>query len=93
MEDWVRIREEGFCHPCLIAPVAAQYLGVLEAPGGEAGRDALKQAWESKDILTISKTLDTIKAEVGETLRNDLVEIDCFAQSYKDTAAAEQQQQ
>ena len=80
--DWVQEEDEKVCHPCLIRPLANYYLGVLQE-SEEAGEQVknLEKAWESADLLTIAKELDKIKGEVGDQLKKDLIELDCFAQS------------
>lgn len=69
------------CPPCMIAPLAGVYLGELEKAGETELSERLKKVFEQGDILTIAKELDNIKLEVGEALRNELRDLDCFAQT------------
>jgi len=83
--EWVndkKARKEG-CPPCLIAPLSGYYLGALEEAGETKLAAELKQVFEEGDLLTISKKLDTIKTNVGEALRKQLRNLDCFAQTFK----------
>jgi len=83
--DWLQGGEvDGNCPPCLIKPLAEMYLGTLKQAKASGQVKALKKAWKSGDALTIAETLDTIKTEVGDNLRKNLVELDCMAQSHKD---------
>jgi hypothetical protein len=93
IEKWVQEEEVDNCHPCLIAPLASHYAGVLEEAKATPQMEALQKAWDSEDVLTIAKALDTIKAEVGEDLKNELLTLDCFTESFKPEAVADQQQQ
>ncbi len=83
--EWVKdkqARKKG-CPPCLIAPLSSYYLGALEEAGETELVAELKQVFEEGDLLTISKKLDTIKTNVGEELRKQLRNLDCFAQTFK----------
>ncbi len=93
--EWVREENTKQCPPCLVKPLASSYLGALNAAGPEAAPQVAKlnEAWDTADMLTIAKALDTIKLEVGENLKKELVELDCFAQSYEPLAEEQQQQQ
>jgi len=83
--DWLQGGEvEGNCPPCLIKPLTEMYLGTLKEAKATAQVKSLKKAWKSGDALTIAETLDTIKTEVGDNLKKDLVTFDCMAQSHKD---------
>ena len=92
MAEWVEIEDEQECHPCLIAPLAGHYAGILEEAKATPQMDELQKAWDSEDVLTIAKALDTIKKEVGEDLKNELEILDCFTQSFKSEEVAEKQQ-
>ncbi|MFH0712374.1 MAG: hypothetical protein V2A55_00730 [Candidatus Jorgensenbacteria bacterium] len=92
MEEWVQEKDEKECRPCMIAPLASHYAGSLEDAKAEPQLTTLKQAWETEDVLTIAKAMDTIKGEVGEDLKNELLTLDCFAQSFKSEEAADKQQ-
>lgn len=83
--DWLKAGEkDGNCPPCLMKPLTGMYLSTLKEAKATDQVKSLKTAWKSGDALTIAKTLDTIKAEVGDNLRKNLVELDCMAQSHKD---------
>jgi hypothetical protein len=85
VSEWLEGGEvDGNCPPCLIKPLTEMYLGALKDGNDKEHVKTLKKAWKSGDALTIAETLDTIKAEVGDNLRKNLVELDCMAQSHKD---------
>ena len=87
MVDWIQEEDERVCHPCLLKPLAAYYLGTLRENKADLKAPdmakSLEGAWESADALTIAKELDKIKSEVGDDLRKDLTTLDCFTQSYE----------
>jgi hypothetical protein len=95
MKEWVQEEDPDpeICHPCLIPPAAASYMGTLEEAGAAPQIKKLEEAWNSGDSLTVAETLDTIKEEVGEDLKKELMALDCFTQSFKPEAAADQQKQ
>ena len=80
--EWVEDKDGG-CPPCLLAPLSSYYLGVLEEGGEDKLAAELKEMFEEGDILTIAQKLDNIKTNVGEALRNQLRNLDCFAQTFK----------
>lgn len=87
LETWVDREDPDSCHPCLIPPLASYYLGVLQEAGAMAQSKELEQVYSldsANKVLTIAKTLDKIKSEVGDDLKKKLMTLDCFAQSYKD---------
>lgn len=83
--EWMQEYEEGDepCRPCMIAPLASFYVGVLKKAGEEERANQLTKVYEEGQGLTICEELDRIKSEVGDSVRKELVELDCFAQSYK----------
>jgi len=81
--DWVEDEKAEGCPPCLISPLSSLYLGTLEEEGEEQLASELKKVFKEGDVLTISKKLDSIKTDVGESLRNQLRNLDCFAQTFK----------
>ncbi len=84
--EWMREYKEGdpgLCRPCVIAPLASFYVGVLDKAGEQDKSAKLQTVFEEGDGLTICEELDRIKTEVGEAVREELVELDCFAQSYE----------
>ena len=83
--EWVDDKEvaKESCPPCLIAPLSSYYLGALEEAGETKLISELKQLFEEGNVLTISKKLDTIKTDVGKALREQLRNLDCFAQTFK----------
>jgi hypothetical protein len=84
--DWLQQPERpDHCPPCLITPLAENYLGALNKKAPEAAAK-LMSAWETGDALTIADTMDKIKVEVGDDLRNRLKSLDCQAQSFKASA-------
>ena len=87
--EWVKDEtdSEEDCPPCLIMPLSSYYLGALEEAGETKLAGELQEVYESGDVLTISEKLDTIKADVGEALRNQLRNLDCFAQTFKPNKA------
>lgn len=88
MSEWVEEQDEKSCHPCLVKPLVSYYLGALQDskadPKAKEMARNLEKAWESGNVLTITKELDNIKKVVGDTLREELVTLDCFAQSYEE---------
>lgn len=82
---WMQEYKEGEepCRPCMIAPLASFYVGVLDQAGEKEKSDKLKAVFEEGDGLTICRELDKIKSEVGEAVREELVELDCFTQTYE----------
>lgn len=72
------------CHICRISPLANFYLGVLEEAQASDQIKTLETAHASGNGLTIAQALDKIKSEVGDTLRKDLEELDCFAQCFEE---------
>lgn len=82
MTDWIQEKTPE-CRPCLLSPLAGFYLGVLEQAGESKLAETLKQVHETApDPLTICQEFDRLKGEVGDALRKELVELDCFTQSY-----------
>lgn len=85
IEKWVKDESEnGPCRHCLLAPLASQYAGALIEVGDEKRQKELETDWDSGDILTVAKRLDTIKSEVGEDLKRYLRSLDCMAQSFQE---------
>ena len=89
--EWVKAENSERCPPCLVKPLASSYLGALTEAQADPQVAKLKEAWETANILTIAEALDTIKNEVGDNLKQELLELDCFAQSYEPLTAEEQQ--
>jgi len=84
IEEWMKNgKTKEDCPPCLIAPLSSYYLGTLKEAGEDKLAEELQAVFEQGDILTIAKKLDTIKGVVGEALSKQLIDLDCFAQSYK----------
>jgi len=87
VEEWANGPETNEnCPPCLMAPLASMYLQNLRTAKEDAIADKLEKVFEQGDLLTIARFLDNIKSDVGEPLRNDLRELDCFAQVHKQQA-------
>ncbi len=72
--------ESGACRPCRLQPLASLYLAVLEKAGATEDAKSLSEAYDTKDILTIARTMDSIKERAREPVRKDLETLDCFAQ-------------
>lgn len=84
VEEWIKEPEtDESCPPCLIAPLSSYYLGSLEEAGEKALAEELKVVFQAGDIYKIAKKLDNIKSDVGDKLKADLLELDCFAQVFK----------
>ncbi len=82
MKPWVEGEKEGDdCRVCCLQPAASWYLSELEENGQTVHAEALKTVFEQGDPLTIAKTLDTIKSDVGTALREKLERFDCLCQS------------
>lgn len=81
--EWLEDENSPGCPPCLIAPLSSYYLGALEQNGETKLAGELKSLFEEGDALTICKKLDTIKSDVGDSLKQQLRNLDCFAQTFK----------
>lgn len=81
LAEWIESKEG--CPPCLVAPLAAYYLGVLEADGENELAEDLKKTYGEGDTLTICHKLDNIKNNVGEATLKQLRNLDCYAQTFK----------
>jgi len=77
------IGPNGTCRPCQIEPLASLYLEVLDRTEEQAAAQALIEAYDSKDILTIARAMDTIKAGARDEVRVELERLDCFAESFE----------
>ncbi len=95
MEEWLGEEDvEGEqCHECILRPIAEYYLGALQEENAEVQAKKLEEAWEGADLLTIGAAMDKIKGEVGESLKKRLLNYDCYAQTYKKSEAAVDEQQ
>ena len=87
--EWVQKDIPGTCPPCLIKPLAEGYLFKLEEAQAAPQINVLKQAWGTENTLTIAKALDTIKGEVEDHLKQDLLNLDCIAQTHRDRPSNE----
>jgi len=67
-----------------MSPLASHYLGILEGAGLSQQAAKLKSAWDTGEIKNIAKALDEIKKEVSPSVSEQLIECDCFAQSYEE---------
>ena len=87
VEDWANgSKTDENCPPCLMAPLASMYLGTLREANENELAERLEKVFEDGDLLTIARNLDSIKGDVGEPLRKELRELDCFAQVHKQDA-------
>jgi hypothetical protein len=91
LAKWFAARDPELCRPCVLRPLAQWYLNTLESAGDTAHAEELKQSFAGGDVLTVAKTMDKIKKSVGDNLRADLQNLDCFAQSFKDMQDADDQ--
>lgn len=80
---------DGTCRPCQVGPLASLYMRVLEDGNEHQAAHDLSDAYDTADILTIAKAMDTIKENVSEGVRQELASLDCFAQSYVEEASQE----
>lgn len=88
LETWIKQEStDEHCPPCLLKPLAENYLGELEAANADEEISKLEEAWDSSDLLTIAKAMDNIKNVVGEPLKKNLLALDCEAQCYRIAAA------
>ena len=83
METWVKEDSET-CRPCLVAPTAEMYLGLLEEQKEDALKNDLLQAYKTGDIVIICQEFDKIKTKANAELKIKLKEIDCEAQSFNE---------
>ncbi len=85
LEDYFSVEygPNGECRPCRLGPLASLYLGVLENASDADHAKVLSKAYETRDILTIAKTMDSIKLSAKDAVRQELETLDCFAQSYE----------
>ena len=95
MAEWLaeEDKEGEQCHECILRPIGECYMGALEEEKAEDQIKVLETAWESENLLTIGKAMDTIKEQVGDDLKKKLMTFDCYAQKYKPVAAEKDQQQ
>jgi len=84
LAEWVKKEDGKTCPVCVLAPLVQFYMGSLEDVKANDHLANLKKAWEGGDPLTITETMDRIKSEVGDTLKQELVSYDCMAQSYEE---------
>lgn len=85
LAEWVKNPPVTACPPCVITPLASHYLGALEEAGETSLAENLKKVYEAGDVLTIARELDSIKSQVGESLKVVLEDFDCIGESWKDT--------
>ena len=84
MEKWVQKTDGRQCPVCLLKPLVQLYINGLYEAKAEKQLTDLERVWSEAEVLTIAKTMDKIKSEVGDTLKKELVTYDCFAQSYEE---------
>jgi hypothetical protein len=88
VSEWIE-KGEG-CPPCILSPLSAYYRGILENAGEMKLAQELDEVYAGGDVLTIGQKLDSIKNEVGsEQLKQQLKNLDCFAQSFKPEDSAD----
>lgn len=90
LEEWVQIEDPEQCHSCLLPTLAGMYLGTLQDAGLQQEAERLKQVYESADgdVLTVARTMDSIRNGVGSETKLALEGLDCIAQTFKDTQDA-----
>ncbi len=86
MAKWLEEPEQpGDCKPCRIAGILGDYQKVLQDNGHENYSDDITAKLESTDdpdpIMSIAKAMDSAKEQVPEAVRNELLELDCLAQT------------
>lgn len=85
MSQWLEedTNEEGTCRPCSIGTLLGYYQKALEKHGNEELSKQLAASLEVQDdvIMSAAKAMDTIKDAADESLRQELRELDCMAQS------------
>jgi len=83
VSEWIKEEPtDKHCPPCLISGLTSLYAGALQQAKKQKLYDELDEQFASQDILTIAQTLDKIKTRVDDNLRNELLNLDCFVQSY-----------
>jgi len=87
IENWIEDETEEKCNSCLLSPLAGYYLGELQDAGEDKLAKELENIFAEGDVLTIAKKLDSIKSVVGEPIRQNLLNLDCLAQSYYDDSS------
>lgn len=85
LEEWVQTNPPDSCPPCLIAPLASYYLGILQEAGEQELATELENTFHDGDALTIARSMDKIKASVGSTIKTNLENLDCMAQIHKES--------
>ena len=84
VEKWLSEEDAAHCHSCLLSTLASYYVGALEGANQQELANTLKRVFEGGDVLTIGRTLDNIKRDVGDKLRQDLKKLDCMAQTQEE---------
>lgn len=84
MTEWLEKEQDGECRPCVVAALISHYQKTLH----ESNRDDLAERFETivdddDPVLKTVKVMDEIKATVDEQLREDLLLLDCMAQTNK----------
>jgi hypothetical protein len=79
MAEWIQ-EETKNCRPCMLGPSLQCYISELEENGVKDKATKLKEVAENEDPLTVCQTMDKIKQEVENPLRERLKEFDCATQ-------------
>lgn len=79
MQDWIK-NDGKQCKPCMLGPVVAWYKEELESKGKTELVKHLEESANNSDPLEFCKTLDHIKDQVEEKLRERLLDFDCAVQ-------------
>lgn len=82
MEKFFSVKHgpDGKCRPCFLRPLTELYMGVLEDAGEKEKAGLLSTTFENSPLLTIARTMDNIKAGVGNEIRQHLLDLDCLCQ-------------
>jgi len=93
LEEWFQeeYSEDGKCRPCQLQPLASLYLKVLEEGGEVEQAKTLSDVYEEGDLLTIAKTMDTIKNSARSDIKQNLETLDCMVQSPSDEMEDEEE--
>lgn len=86
MKDWLEEDDPVKCRPCMMGPVVQWYESELrDKQRPELAAELIAIAEGDKVTPSqLGEKLDMIKAQVGEPIRERLLEFDCAAQSYEE---------
>jgi hypothetical protein len=84
LSEWFKEDDEKICKPCKAQPLASLYLSVLNDAKEVQLAKNLSKAFESQDILTLTKEMDSIKDNVRGEVKKTLLKLDCMVQTLKE---------